>query len=245
MKKVILLLFFTNILFAQSAGFLNVNTPQNLTVAINDSIVGETPLNFKLLPGIYTIRVFNPKLSSWIENNFSKTVNINANETTEIDVNFYNNIIINSEPFDADIFYNGKLVGKTPYIFPGDLYGNVVLKKNGYEDYFIDLNVAKNYYFNVKLLEKPETVKPQFLPYENKLTNKRKNFAYGSLAVTVLSGSLSAYIRTKADKEYDKYLTTEKEEYYNKANQIDMYSNITLGVAQISLALFIYLMMKE
>ena len=135
-------------------GYLNVHsTPSLARVYINGEYIGKTPIkNYKLLEGTYTLEIALPNYKEHKE-----TVTIMPGETTDINVTLISIgfLSINSEPSGAEIFIDGKYIGKTPLEIEVTT-GNhtLTLTKDEYEQYFtnLTLNIGERKEITVKLI---------------------------------------------------------------------------------------------
>lgn len=157
---------------------------------------------------------------------------------------------INTHPFNAEVYYNDTLVGLTPIRFTTSdrLDGNVLLKKKGYEDVKYDLqdyNFEKGVEINLKFI----------LPTEEKLVLKNRNTNFvkkrsieGIIASGIIalgSGVLAYTTKEKANDFYNHYVDNRSQSDLDKSRKYDIYSGISLGLMQVSIAGLIYFLFLQ
>ncbi len=232
-----------------SAKTFTINILSNLDdskIFFDTNFIGMTPLvNYNIKEGFYRIRIFNPKsIKNW--ENENESVDIYINKDTTIKTNFRYYYFFNSTPFDADVFKNDSLYGKTPLRFFSDnpVSGNLIFKKKNYKNYIYDL---KNYDFETgaNILLKPkglETVND--LVYKNRVTQfktKRALIPIISLAAASLAGGyLAINFKTKANNAYNNYLIDGSASNLNTSRSNDTNFAFSLILMQAAIAGLIY-----
>lgn len=226
---------------------LNINSNlDNAKIYLDTSLIGVTPLlNYKVIEGKYEIKIFNPKsLKDWESENEAINIYINKDTTLRVDFSFF--YYFNSTPFDAEVFENDSLLGRTPLRFFKDyeLTGNLLLKKKNYKDYIYDL---KNYDFEKGadiLLQSKGTETVNDLVYKNRATQfktKRSLITIGALAAATLAGGFfSVNYKNKANKDYDNYRSTGNTASLDNSRSNDTYFVISLVLMQAAIGGLIY-----
>lgn len=242
-----------NLLFSQE-GFLKIECRQSgLIVTLNDSIIGTTPTAIlKIKSDTYQVSVLNPHRGIWKQNDWTQQIQILPGDTTVVNPIFVRQLIIRSKPFDAQVFIENQFVGNTP------LYLDLPLSKNGM------LLIKKECY--KPLLVNPATIASSSLlvtlePYNDlhrsltlnkklkeKKFNRNKKLTYSSLALTISSGFIAAYLKNQAELKYEQYLTAgnlqDMNRYYNDSKRLDKFSSISLGIFEASFLLSFYFLIK-
>ena len=98
-------------------GTLNIlSTPSNISIRLEgkSNPLGKTPLNRDISPGSYTV-IFEDDLYE----TFTKNILLRVGDTIDIDTQLIRklgSLKIFTEPMDADVFIDGKYLGKSPYV---------------------------------------------------------------------------------------------------------------------------------
>ena len=134
-----------NILMATALANVKINVANNLIIFINGEKKGKGIWNGQLKEGIYTVETKNNKYYNDI-----KEINIIADVNTIIElepITKVGNIDIDSEPYEAKIYIDGKFSGKTPNIIINLIVGKhtLELKKDGYRSIHKTIQITENF----------------------------------------------------------------------------------------------------
>lgn len=179
---------------------------------------------------------------------FLNVNNPNAQQTDSTSAGYM--YFINSNPFNAEVYYKDSLLGLTPLRFLSDekLSGNILVKKKNYKENIFNIG---EYDFSRGI----EIMLVSKLPVTEKVVIKDKRTGFiknrslikvitsGVLAVT--TGALAYTAKEKANDFYNHYLSDRSQINLDKANKYDLYSGISLAVMQISIAGLIYFLFLE
>ncbi len=109
--------------------------------------------------------------------------------------------------------------------------GNILLKKNGYEDKYIsadqlssDKTISLVQYYNDD-------------KYESFFDGTEFKLLLGSLIVL---GGTTAYFKLKADDKFEEYQFTGNGEFLDQTHKYDLISGITFGLVQINFGILMY-----
>ncbi len=244
MKSILIFLFFLATSFAQEEyAILNIDSEiHGASVFINSEYIGLTPLyNFKIKPGTYILKLKNPQITDWLEQDFVQKIEVRSGDTLNFFISFEKFIKINSIPFSAEIVLGDSVIGTTPSVFKlKDIIGKrLKIKKQGYDEaeIFIDGKTKK---FEITLT--PRKGAETELRTEHK---SRLNIVLPVAGLSLANGILSIYFKSKADALYNEYIQTGDPEKLNKVKQYDKISSITLIIFEITAIIAIYTLMKE
>jgi len=157
---------------------------------------------------------------------------------------------INSNPFNAEVYYKDSLLGLTPVRFTSNekLSGNILLKKKGYKDESFNL---EEYNFE----KGTEIFLKSILPVEEKIVLKDKGTNFGkkrsltgiltSGILAITTGMLAYNTKEKANDFYNQYLDNRSQDNLDKSNKYDIYSGISLAIMQVSIAGLIYFLFLQ
>ncbi|MBD3288703.1 PEGA domain-containing protein [candidate division KSB1 bacterium] len=252
-RILVIILTFAASLSAQT-GYLKIDTPDSgLVISINDSAVTKTPVQpLNLLPGDYDVIVTNPKKGFWRYNDWTRTVTIEPTDTTVIQPQFSLNVIIRTTPFDARVYLNNEYIGSTPLYYEIADPENAVfmIKKSKYRPETIAPDTIESAAINIDLKPIADQRSPVLQrSSKNQTISSNKKFIYSLFAFTIASGFTAAYLKDRADKKYNQYLSTaslqKMNEYYEDSKMLDTYSSISLGMFEVSFAVSLYYLIKK
>jgi hypothetical protein len=151
----------------------------------------------------------------------------------------------NTDPYNAEVIYKDSTFGYTPLkFFSNDkLEGNIIFRKNDFQDKIFDLN---NYDFNKGELLELEPInrkenKLVFIDKETQFKTKRNFNIIGGLGVGTLASFIATvHFKNIANNSYDNYTNTLDKSELDKSNRYDVYSAITLIAMQAALAGLVY-----
>lgn len=250
----LLLFWVVPALFCQT-GFLKIDVEQtDLTVTLNDSLLGVTPLPIlELKSGIYEFAISNPYKGLWKHDDWIQKIEIHPADTTVIKPTFKRSLILMTNPFDAQVFFNNQHLGNTPQYFdlPDDKKGQLLILKESYKPFVINLDTVTASTLKIDLTRNIELQRSLAFNTINKemKIQRHKKLTYSLMALTIASGFASVYLKNQAEKNYNQYLRAgnlkDMNRYYRNAKNFDKYSSVSLGVFEVSFAFSMYLLIKK
>ena len=232
-------------------GYLSIKLNSPGYIYINSTFLSNQSVeNIALLQGEYKIDVFSSQSRKWNERGYEKQIKIQPGKNIILNIENTNLYFINSSPYGSLIMQNDKIVGRTPaYINEIDITpnDNLMLKKNGYSDRNIILNKDQSEYF-FKL--KPNNVNSALLVANPGLVNSQASwFKEGFVVVSLVSSWAAFYFKREADKNYSKYLREGNpvlmNQYFDKTNRFDTYSDISISISVASLGTYMYFLIFD
>ncbi|MCX6165384.1 MAG: hypothetical protein NTU73_11105 [Ignavibacteriae bacterium] len=157
---------------------------------------------------------------------------------------------INSNPFNAEVYFKDSLLGLTPVRFASSekFTGNILLKKKGFKDESFNLEEYNFEKGNEIFLKSIFSVEEKIV-IKDRGTNfgKKRNLTgiitSGILAIT--TGMLAYNTKEKANDFYNQYLDNRSQDNLDKSNKYDLYSGISLAIMQVSIAGLIYFLFLQ
>lgn len=146
----------------------------------------------------------------------------------------FNEVLLNSSPQDAYVFYNDSLIGNTP-LFVQSSFRNLTLRKSGYDDIkvlFNDITPSKLVSMNYNGQEKEKSF------FEKDI------FKILTAGIVVLGGT-TAYFKLKADNKFEEYQFSGNSNFLDDTRKYDMISGITFTALQINFGLLLYYFLVE
>jgi hypothetical protein len=177
---------------------------------------------------------------------FSLSLKSQTQDSTEKSFLYF----INSNPFNAEVFYKDSLLGLTPVRFSSveKLAGNITLKKKNYKDESFNLD-EYNFEKGAELNLKPLIAIEEKIVLKNKETNfVKKRSLTGILTsgfIAFTSGMLAYNTKEKANDYYNHYLDDRGQDNLDNSKKFDIYSGISLALMQVSIAGLIYFLFLQ
>jgi len=236
-------------------GYLKIDYDSTgIEIQLNNKTLGLTPLPIIMLtPGTYKIFARHPKPYLWGTFDWQDSIKIVSDDTLIIQPQFVKILFIKTDPFDADVFLNNKLMGQSPLSisFYSVDSSQLLVKKNGYENYGIDLNQVTSDYLNIILTENQRKLglKDFQLLSQKKSKHRYKKLAYSFWGLSILTGLSTVYLKDQADEKYQQYRVAgslkDMNKYYQDAKRLDRYTYVSMGILQGCFILASYFLMKS
>lgn len=201
---------------------------EELLIFINDSLEYYNTYSIDLDQGFYNITILENS-DRWDAKSYTDSFYIDSCTIKNIEINFRDQLLINSTPQDAMVFVEDSLIGFTPLLLYNSV-SNITLKKNGYAENQLSINSSSSQ-LNVQL---------EFIGQTKKVSFFDKDISKILFASMIALGATTAYFKIKADNSFDEYLRTGNTELKDRTNQYDLVSGITLGLTQINFGFLIY-----
>ena len=143
-------------------------------------------------------------------------------------------VLLNSSPQDAYVFYNDSLIGNTP-LFVQSSFRNLILRKSGYDDTTILFD---------------NIIKGKIVPMNYNGQEKEKSFYQKDIfkiltAGIVVLGGTTAYFKLKADNKFEQYEFSGNSKLLDDTRKYDLISGITFTALQINFGLLLYYFLTE
>ncbi|MEJ2196126.1 MAG: hypothetical protein P8X73_14870 [Ignavibacteriaceae bacterium] len=207
---------------------------EEIFVFVDDTLAGNgKTVDINLEPGSYKI-VTTENTRLWDARSFIDTLEIEFCENINLKYKFNSEVLLNSEPQDAQVFSNDSLMGYTPLLIPME-FDRIRLEKFGYETAIV--NYAE---FNEN--------QPVRLNFTGEIDEGK---FFDKTLFKVLVGSMlalgvaTAYFKLEADTKFDEYQITGDDELLTQTNRLDEISGVTFVAMQINFGLIIYFFLVE
>lgn len=244
---VILLLVFSESYSQNDSMTYNLKIYSNFDsslVYIDSVFKGYTPFETNEIPvGIYFIEVKRGiDNRDWDIQEIEYSMSLVSD--TILIANFKYYYFINSSPTNALVFYNNTLLGETPlrYFPENKLNGNLILKKEMYDDLVIDVPENKFEIYGI-LKQKPGVSDSKEIVY-NKNTGFKtpRNYAIISLlSAAVLGTGYSAYrTKTVSNQLYRSYEENGFQNDLESSDRQNIYFYVSLALMQAAIGGLIY-----
>lgn len=234
-KTMYLILFFYITSFPQEcSNILRIisDTPE-VNIFINDSLISiNGNVEIQLKDGEYKI-VAEEVSDRWNAKSFTDTIKLSDCEKKILSYYFNSEILIETVPSDAYVFFNDTLIGFTPVKVPGNL-SELKIIKPGYREKKIHLSDVSLHPIK---LDFNGTLKNE--PFVNTTMFK---ILTGS---AIVLGAVTAYFKLKADDKFDEYRFSGDKKLLDETNRLDTISGISLTLFQINFGYIIYRFLAE
>ena len=187
-----------------SMAFVNIASEyDSLVILLDGTEIGKTPLyHFPVGTGSHRVSVMSPYWPSWNQPNYIDTFVALPGKTYQFNVTFVKNILVNSIPFDANVFKNGELVGRTPMYIPAASNAKISIEKEGY--HAVNTGLEKAYEFSLLVTLQPrqewfqaKQKREQEIKYKIK---RKRNLLFASIGFTTIAGLLSVHYRNERNE---------------------------------------------
>ena len=228
--------------------------PAGYRVYLDGEFIGFSPLqNFVILPGEHTVVIRPHALPSWVIPDWQQVIQAAPGDTLRLAARFKRAFLIQSVPFPAHAYLNGKLLGDTPlYVaLDCDEKATVTLKKDGYLDAYALCDPSGNTRIDVTLQSVATFWKKQKIKDQDISLHKRKyrRYTFISAAASVVAGVTTVLFRKEADRAYQNYLQAtdpqQMDRYFSDAQRYDTYSSVAFGLFQASFAVGFYFFLRS
>lgn len=230
---------------------LTIVTDIDSAIVYLDSVcAGKTPLTVdSLRAGAHVIRVLHPAVSSWLTGDVMDTVVLSPGTSRRVRFRLPVSYGILTEPFGASVVAGDSVLGTTPLYIRTDLIraGTPLrLEMQGFDTALVDPSREPGGIAKVIL------TKIWGSTWEGGSLFKRSDDfapgrfkAYASAGVTILAGAAAAYFKVRADDQYQSYLATNNPALLHETHRLDTASAISLAVAEVGMAVFMYFFLSE
>jgi len=214
---------------------------EGVKVYVDSVAVGSTPLSGATISsGNHVVRYCHPDTSRWPVSVVVETLIVTSENRVERTVTFPSVYHFNSEPYGAVIRIGDSTIGTTPMYYAG-FPGNqvIIFSKPGYEDGSVLAPADGGEVFCT--LTGGESRSPL------RVSDQSKSLVPVIVAsgTAVISGSLAAYFKIKADRSYDEYLLTGNPGALTRVDTFDKYSAVALVASQLSVIALSYLLLSK
>lgn len=205
----------------------------NCYILIDDKLQGRGSLETELENGYYKISIKESMLN-WSGNEIIDSVKIDGlNKIVEKKYSIEKQILLNSEPQDAQVIAKDSLIGYTPLLISSSIR-NVTLLKNNYAPRNISLGSTA-----------PNKIDLGMPIGQNSGGFKKSIWFKVLLGTAAVLGASAAYYKIEADKKYDAYLINRNSSSLNEVDRLDTISGIALGAFQINFGVLLYFLLFE
>lgn len=149
-------------------------------------------------------------------------------------INSNSNLLLDTRPQDAYVFYHDSLIGNTP-IFINSKFDELLLRKKSFYNLTVSLNEIKS---GIPFQLVPKNVVEEESFFEKDL------FKFLTAGIVVFGG-VTAYFKLKADDKFESYELTGNSKMLDETRKYDLISGISFAVLQINFGLLLYYFLIE
>ena len=217
-----------------------------LPVYIDNDSVGVTPLQQCLIDtGLHRTVVPSPYRTRWYQQHWQRSFKATSGQHYRFKVSFPRMYLINTIPFGAEVFANGKKLGTTPitvFAAPESLV-HITITKHNFRKVTLQLGEQEEGEIRLSLEYIDgwqEQNAQEGLVQQQRIRRKRRGL-YSSIAFSTIAGLSTIYFRNQADDEYATYMhagtPADMQHYYNRTKQYDKVAGISYALFQIGFVL--------
>ena len=230
---------------SQSTLSVNANIA-GVKIFIDSNYIGVTPINCAVVAdGIHKITAASFHSSKWNNEVYVDSINIPSNGHIDKYIFISKPTKIITEPFNAMVYKNDSLIGKTPLSIDDLRRGaKIKFKLDGYRDSTI-INSSQEFLPKVFLqrLQIPDGKRGSVFLDSDGSDKLLPVYITGGTAI--ISGITAAYCKIQADKFYKEYQITKNKQSLDRVKRLDAVSGISLAVSQVSIAILSYLLFNQ
>jgi hypothetical protein len=216
-----------------------------LLIFLDGDSIGKTPLsNYRTTVGNHKLIVQPPDWPAWDYRAFNVAFGAAAGDTLSFKATFPQNVFVNSIPYDANVYLNGQIVGKTPLMLSLIGSGNdtIRIEKEGYVTFETKPDSSTKI-LSIELKEHKAWRERQSAEKnaKDKRIGKNRKLLFSSLGVAVTTGLLTLHFRSKGNDEYGLYEQAANpslmNEHFDRAQYYDDLAGISYAVFEVSFVL--------
>jgi hypothetical protein len=218
----------------------------DVVVYIDSSMIGTTPIGYNnVSEGRHILRFVHPNAKSWYRPAISETLAVHAGDRITRTITFPFVYHITSEPYGATIWQNDSLLGYTPYfLMSASNTGMVKISKEGYDEVAVSLPQEEGE-LHCELRSRIADASNKISPVLSFERSKSLTPVYAASATAIVSGTVSAYFKIKADAYYNNYLQSGDITLLDKIHRYDRISGAALISSELSVLVLSYLLFSR
>jgi hypothetical protein len=236
---------------ASSTASLTVRSDVDSAVVLLDAHpAGRTPLVIDTLaPGVHTLRVIDPDVTSWLATVESDTLMLKPGEARVLHYSLRSMISIDTRPSGARVLSGDTLIGVTPFLLRRDIVSPgtpLAVVKGGFESVMIRPEEAYRGTLRIELRPvwsaNPQSASDVAPSISSSSSAMKISIACGA---TVLAGIAAASMRIQADDMEARYLATGDPRYLGQRDHYDLQGAVALVLTEIGVGFICYLLLSE
>jgi hypothetical protein len=228
-----------------------VTSPAGADVYIDSLFAGRSPLqSVSVARGRHSIKAYYPSVFAW--NAVVTRDSLDASEGGPIEkrMTVGDVVRVESDPPGGSVLRDASLLGSTPLYLRSavSMGGDLLIQKEGYDSLQVPLSERNNGLIHVQLKAKNAFGGPDhsgdLLPSNGHLATDHW-LTYASGATMITSGVVSAYLKDRANREFDLYIQTNNAANLTSTRTYDRAAVATLLISSISFGVLAYLLLSE
>jgi hypothetical protein len=235
---------------SDSIGTLTIITsPPGADVYFDSLFVGKSPVqNLQVPLGRHAVKSFYPSVFSWDPLVATDSLTITQGQNPEKRIALGTLLRVQTSPAGSKVAVGGAIVGTTPLTLrsPEVARESLVIMKSGYDTLTVPMDTANGNFLRVRLTP-VAGLSGEVPPGERQSTllNADHWLTYTSTATMIGSGVLSAYLKDRANREFNKYLSTRDPGSLSTTRRLDRGAAAALVVSQISFVVLAAILLSE
>ena len=225
-----------------------VTTPAGADIYVDSVYVGKSPLrNFSVVQGSHFIKAFYPSVFSWNPLIVVDSLEVVPGANSEKQIILGTQLRVQTDPAGSTVTIGGTIAGTTPLYLqlPGLVRENLFISKLGYDTLVVPIGDQHAGSVVAKLNPRAGFPRGTISGVAGGVPNSDQWLTYASGATMIGSGVLSAYLKDRANREFDRYMSTKDPGSLSATRRLDKGAAAALAVSQISFAILAYILLSE
>lgn len=225
-----------------------VTTPAGADVYVDSIFVGKSPLrNISITKGRHFIRAFYPSVFSWNPLIVVDSLEAMQGSSTEKQIVLGTHLRVQTDPAGSTVTIGGTIAGTTPlYLLSPELIReNLFISMPGYDTLVVPIGDQSAGTVVAKLSPRAGSLRGTAPGVATGSPTSDHWLTYASGGAMIGSGVLSAYLKDRANREFDRYLNTNDPGTLSLTRRLDKGAAAALAVSQISFAVLVYILLSE
>ena len=226
-------------------------SPSGADVYIDSLFAGKSPIqNFSVARGQHSIKVYYPSVFAWNAVVTRDSLDTSGGGPVEKRITVGDIVRVESDPPGGSVLRGTSMLGSTPLYLRSDesMGGDLLIRKEGYDSLQVPLSERNNGLIYVKLKPKSAFGSPDrsgdVLTEQGHLATDHW-LTYASGATMIASGVASAWLKDRANRDFDMYIQTNNAANLTSTRTYDRAAAATLLISSISFGILAYLLLSE
>lgn len=225
-----------------------VTTPVGADVYVDSVYVGKSPLhNVPVAKGRHLLKAYYPSVFSWNPLSVEDSMDVMEGVNPEKQVVMGTHLRVHADPAGSTVTVGGWIAGTTPLNLqtPEILRGSLFISKLGYDTLVVPISDQNAGYIRARLSPKAGFPRGTASGVTPGPPTADQWLTYASGATMIGSGVLSAYLKDRANREFDRYMISKDPGSLSLTRRLDKGAAVTLALSQISFAILTYILLSE
>lgn len=225
-----------------------VTTPVGADIYVDTVFIGKSPLrNVSMAKGRHLLKAYYPSVFSWNPRIVVDSMEVVEGANPEKQVLMGTYLRVHTDPAGSTVTVGGGIAGSTPLYLqsPGILQENLFISKPGFDTLVVPVGEQNAGYIRARLNPKAGLPRGTVPGVASGSPTTDHWLTYASGGTMIGSGVLSAYLKDRANKEFDRYMISKDPGSLSLTRKLDKGAAAALVVSQISFVILAYILLSE